>query len=382
MKRRREMLRNLIFGVALILPLIAMGDENKTDTADQIDSASAEAGKLNVEAKKDKGSKDKGSKDKGSKKSTDHKNGDSPASSGSSKVRAAKKRVPAKKPAAADPQANDRQALVDTIHSYVAAYNKGDATAVAAHWSSNGVWVEQDSGDRITGSVALRDHFNEIFAAADRPRLNVMVDSIRFIAENVAVEDGTAQLVDTEGASESGYTAIHVKEKGNWKVDSVRENAISVTASPASASKYESLRELEWLVGEWTDASEESTIETNCKWTKNRNFLTQSFRVVVGGQVHMEGTQIIGWDPVNETIRSWVFDSDGGFGQGLWTRKGENRWVVKAAHNLADGSTASSVNMFRYISDGSYGWQSIGREVNGEFTPNIDEVIVTRSTAE
>ena len=32
----------------------------------------------------------------------------------------------------------------------------------------------------------------------------------------------------------------------------------------------------------------------------------------------MTVTQRIGWDPAAKQIRSWEFDSEGGFGEGTW----------------------------------------------------------------
>ena len=95
----------------------------------------------------------------------------------------------------------------------------------------------------------------------------------------------------------------------------------------------------------------------------------------------MEGTQVIGWDPVEKTIRSWMFDSDGGFGQGVWTRKGDN-WVVKFSQVLADGREASSINVYKCVDENTYTWKSVGREVGGEQLPNIEEIKVARKSAE
>ena len=81
------------------------------------------------------------------------------------------------------------------------------------------------------------------------------------------------------------------------------------------------------LVGRQREENDAS-IQTDCNWTKNKNFMTRSFAVVVGGDVDMSGMQIIGWDPAAKQIRSWVFDSDGGFYEGKWTRKGD-RWVIQ-----------------------------------------------------
>jgi hypothetical protein len=141
------------------------------------------------------------------------------------------------------------------------------------------------------------------------------------------------------------------------------------------------LKELEWMIGSWVDEDEGAKIETDCEWTKNRNFITRSFAVVVGEQVNRSGMQIIGWDPVAKQIHSWVFDSDGGFGEGKWTRKGE-KWVVQQTGTLPDGGKTSATSIMKYLDDNSFTWQVINREVDGEMLPNIEEVQIKRKPAE
>jgi hypothetical protein len=84
---------------------------------------------------------------------------------------------------------------------------------------------------------------------------------------------------------------------------------------------------------------------------------------------------------VAKQIRSWVFDSDGGFGEGKWTRK-DNRWLIQHTGTLPDGRKSSALNIITYIDDNSCTWQSIHREVNGDLLPNIDEVLVVRQPAQ
>ena len=38
--------------------------------------------------------------------------------------------------------------------------------------------------------------------------------------------------------------------------------------------------------------------------------------------------QVIGWDPAAKQVRSWVFDSGGGIGEGIWTKQGD-KWIKK-----------------------------------------------------
>ncbi len=94
----------------------------------------------------------------------------------------------------------------------------------------------------------------------------------------------------------------------------------------------------------------------------------------------LEGTQVIGWDPAAGTIRSWMFDSDGGFGEGTWSKKG-NSWIVKFSQVLPDGRKASATNIYTLIDANTFTWKSIGRKVDGEFLPNVEEVKMVRKTA-
>ncbi len=84
---------------------------------------------------------------------------------------------------------------------------------------------------------------------------------------------------------------------------------------------------------------------------------------------------MIGWDPVAKKIRSWIFDSKAGFGEGEWSKAG-NTWTVNVKSILGTGQKASSINVYTYLDPNSFGWQSIGREVQGELLPDIDQVTV------
>jgi len=151
----------------------------------------------------------------------------------------------------------------------------------------------------------------------------------------------------------------------------------TTAAVPENGSHYEQLKALEWLVGEWVDEGEESTIATKCGWTKNRNFLLRTFKVVTADDRELEGTQVIGWDPDAKRIRSWMFDSEGGFGEGHWTQK-ENRWIIKVSQTLKDGVRASAINVLTYVDDNTITWQSTGREIDGELQPDVPEITVVR----
>jgi hypothetical protein len=209
-------------------------------------------------------------------------------------------------------------------------------------------------------------------------KLKVDVKSIDFVSPNVAIETGTVRIVGPNSEPEvTQYTAVNVKRDGKWLLDRISEE--KPPAPPPS--NYEHLKDLEWMIGSWIDQDDEATIQTDCEWTKNRNFITRSFAVVVGDQVDLAGMQIIGWDPVANQIRSWVFDSDGGFSEGKWTQK-ESRWLIQQTGTMPDGRKASAVNIFTYVDDNSFTWQSINRVVDGDVLPNVDEVLVVRKSSD
>jgi hypothetical protein len=148
-----------------------------------------------------------------------------------------------------------------------------------------------------------------------------------------------------------------------------------------AASHYEQLKKLEWLIGDWVDKSEDSTVEMSCRWTKNRNFISRSFAASLGDQIELEGTQVIGWDPAERVIRSWLFDSDGGFGVGVWMPEEDGSWKIRMLQVLPDGRKASCVNDLVYVDENTFQWTATAREVGGELLPNVGPVTIVRKAA-
>lgn len=271
---------------------------------------------------------------------------------------------------------SDEAAIRACVDSYVSAYNRADAKAVAAHWSDSGEWISP-AGTRFRGRDAIEKELRSLFAENKGVRIEVENPSIRLVTSDVAIEEGTVRVTTPKALpSESTYVAVHVKKNGQWKLDSVRETDLPET--PATGSP---LQDLAWLVGTWTDRTPQATVDTSVAWTKNKTFLTYSFKASMPGADDLEGTQVIGWDPAAQTIRSWMFDSDGGFGEGVWTRK-DNTWVVKFSQVLPDGSRASATNIYTPVDGNTWKWKSIGRKVDGQFLPNLDEVRMVRAGTE
>ena len=275
--------------------------------------------------------------------------------------------------AEANRQAADEAAIRKTVESYVAAFNQGDAKALAAMWSPEAVYTNPVSGEQVVGRAEIEKQFAAIFADAKGAKLEAKTDSVRFVSPSVGIEQGTAKVVIPDQApEETEYTAVYVKRDDQWLLDRVTEEDVLVVPS-----HYEQLKDLEWMIGRWVDQDEDATVVTECNWAKNNNFLTRSFTVQIRDRIDMAGMQIIGWDPSTKQIRSWVFDSDGGFGQGTWTKK-DKRWYIQQTGVLPDGRKSTAVNIITYIDDNTCTLQSVNRTVDGELLPNIEEVKITK----
>lgn len=267
----------------------------------------------------------------------------------------------------------DEAAIRSAVGAYVEAFNSADAKGLAALWSPEAVYLDRQNGVEVVGREAIEKYFKEVFAGSQGIKLEVTTHSIDFISPSVAVESGTGKIIESEKVVEAGdYTAIYVKRDKAWLLDRVTEEEVVQVLS-----NYEQLKDLEWLVGNWVDQDDTATVVTECHWSRNENFLVRSFAVHIGDVLDLSGMQLIGWDPSTKQIRSWVFDSDGGFGYGTWSKKG-NRWSVQQTAVLPDGRKSSAVNILTYVDDNTMTLQSVNRTVDGELLPNIEEVVVIK----
>jgi uncharacterized protein (TIGR02246 family) len=257
---------------------------------------------------------------------------------------------------------------------YVEAYNRRDTQTMALMWSPEAVYMDPRTGEGVMGREAIQAQFEHALAGQEDAKLAITIDSVDFVSPNVAIEKARA-VVSYSGhpAEESTYSAVHIKRDGQWLIDRLSESDVPAPLP----SNYEHLKPLEWMIGTWIDEDEKAGVQTDCEWTKNRNFITRAFSVSIGEEIDLSGIQIIGWDGSLAKIRSWAFDSDGGFSEGTWTNR-DNSWIVHSAAVLPDGRKGSSMNIMKVLDDQTVSWQITGRDVDGEILPNLPEVKITR----
>src|SRR5581483_2214876 len=98
---------------------------------------------------------------------------------------------------------------------------------------------------------------------------------------------------------------------------------------------------LEWLVGDWQGAAHDGTTNLASRPALNGTLLQLTFTAkrADGDSAVM---LLFGFDPLTQQVKSWTFDSFGGYGEALWVRDG-NQWVGQAVGVLPDGQDGSAV---------------------------------------
>jgi uncharacterized protein (TIGR02246 family) len=276
---------------------------------------------------------------------------------------------------AAGSEQEELAALRGRIESYVTAFNNRDADQLAEHWTDRAEYLHPLSQQQIRGQEAIGKAFAEFFQVKQKLRLRVEVGSLRLVANGVAIEDSVATIAEPEIPPETArYTAVHVKQGDQWHRASVREVVL-----PPTPAAPEALQELAWMVGDWRGEGENTQAHLRCNWTGGGRFLFRSFVIRAGDKGNVAGTQIIGHDPSSGQIRSWTFDSDGGFSEGVWSRE-KDRWIVKATAVMPDGGTGSEQRVITRDGEDRFAWRSVQRQVNGGILPGSKEITVVRVT--
>jgi uncharacterized protein (TIGR02246 family) len=301
------------------------------------------------------------------------------APSGQSQSKETKQASPAsrterdERPAAGDADRSaDEEAIRANIARFVKAYNAGDARAIAALFTPDGeAWDKE--GNEAEGRAEIAKTFADLFAANPKKRIELSVASIKFIGADLAMEVGTTKetLAPNEPPESDRYTVLHVKRDGQWQMALARDEE----GPPPLA--HEQLKPLAWLVGDWIDDGGSTVVASSCRWSEDGNFLLQEFKLKLNGRNAMNVSQRIGWDPVARCIRSWVFDSEGGYGQSAWTRDGD-AWIIKATGIQPDGTTASATNALVPTGADGYIWRTTDRIVGDERQPSAEVKVVRK----
>ncbi len=263
-------------------------------------------------------------------------------------------------------QGEEEKAVRETIAAYRQALAKRDVDAVKEFWTADADYVDQMG--RVYNihnglSEAKRLAQDEMHLAHFAPKTETL--GVRFVTDDVALEDGTFERVGSAaGPSAQGrFTAVWVKRDGKWQIDSLRESPVRVENST------EALDDLAWLIGEWQAEGEQAKAEVVCRWGQGQTYIVAYLKLETP-EGPVTATQLIGWDPNQQRIRSFLFDSRGAFTEGIWTDEGD-AWVVKATETHPNGKRVSSTRLYSRIDEDTAIWESIDDDAPGAATADM-----------
>ncbi len=255
------------------------------------------------------------------------------------------------------------------------AFNRGDAKATAACWTADGEFIGPN-GEEIIGQKKIEAAFSDFFVKHPKAKIQFSGVSPRPVADGVVLVDFIAEMTPApEGLdAKPNSTMLLVKQEGRWLIARMHE---AVGAAP---SHNIHLQALKGYVGEWEEESVRPSgvvVHSECNWTANGSYLIRKFSAEGKNGIVKAGTEVIGWDPREHRIRSWIFDADGGFGESVWTRDGA-RWIIKHTGTMADGNDVSITYIVTPKGKDSIMIQSKDHLVGGEKQPDLPEIKLKR----
>jgi len=266
----------------------------------------------------------------------------------------------------AEDRAADREAIRQAMKDFIAAFERGDAAAVAAHMTTGAELIAPD-GTTVLGRDAIQKRYVDYLAKNPKHSVKVEPESLNFLSRDTALAEG--HMTVSTGKGDPGvdrYVILHVREDGKWLIAVLRN----------VESEQATLRDLEWLIGTWETKGAEAQARTTYQWVGNKSFIRSEFTVREKDK-SVTGTQMIGLDPNTGELRIWTFEADGGYGEGTCERDGK-KWVFSSSATLSDGSAMTATNILTQINNDTFTWQPVNLTIDGEPVGNLPPVKVTR----
>jgi uncharacterized protein (TIGR02246 family) len=238
---------------------------------------------------------------------------------------------------AADSQDDAAIAAVrSSAEQLVQLFNAGKADDVAGMFLPKGELIDEE-GTVYQGQQEIKELLNAFFKQYPGAKLAHNIESIRLVGP-VAIEEGTRTMTAADGAAKSKfkYIALWAKVERGWQIASIRDFDDDPEPTP-----HDHLQSIAWLVGDWVNEGADGKVAITYRWSDDKNFLLGDFQMTAADGSPRKSTQRISWDPSARKIRSWLFDSDGGFAEGTWTVI-EDGIVIKSSSVNPDGATATA----------------------------------------
>jgi uncharacterized protein (TIGR02246 family) len=272
------------------------------------------------------------------------------------------------------PSERNAESVGKALRSLAASYNARDPKGLADQFAPRAEFVDAE-GNVFEGRDVIAREFTALFEVNPRNELALAANAIREISPGILSVDGVATFAAMKGSDPAtvDFTAIVVRQAdGRWLLGSIRSKG-----ERSVRSAHARLKQLEWLIGDWVDESNESTMHMSTRWSDDANFIVTRFRIQVAGRDVMNGIERIGWDAALEKLRSWVFDSEGGHASGIWTNL-DDRWIVKSTGVSSDGDVCSATHTYERKGPDAFLFSVTDRLEGDETPPDFTSNVVRK----
>lgn len=260
------------------------------------------------------------------------------------------------------------------VDSLLAAHQRGDARSFAALFTPDGEYIDADE-TVLHGRKAIADDFTTVFHESPDLSLKLEVISVRSIARNILAADCTTRLQKSEetAAVLGRCRILCVREADVWQIASLQE----WDEVDHPVSHHNQVARLDWMLGDWIGEGRHSQVHFSCRWDESGNYLLREFSIDVAGDKALSGTQRIGYDPMNEHLKMWGFDSNGGFSEGCFHRDGD-RWMITTSGVTPDGQLAAATMTFQPIDEHRMICETIDRFIGGQRIADSENLTLVR----
>ena len=274
-------------------------------------------------------------------------------------------------PAHAAPSAPLNPGIAAMVGTFEKAFNAHNAPAMMALWTPDAIYRATVTNTEVKGRDAIGAAYADLFKQQPTSSLKVTITESK-------IEGGKASLLGMAEVTQKGqlptrslFRASLEKVGASWLFASVDESELPMD-SPTGLSQ------LAWLAGTWTEALPSGDVKNTYHWANGGAFMVRNYSRAAKQGPAVDGTQIFGWDAEQQCVRTWLFDSNGSFGEGYWQRQGPDKWLNKMALKLPDGRRGSVTQILTHTGENELTLQSVDREIDGQFQPNTAPAKMTR----
>lgn len=275
---------------------------------------------------------------------------------------------------------SEEPAVRELLRNLVAAFDAKDLDALGKLLSDKVLLVDSD-GVSTSGREAVLDQYAAAFQDSPKATIKGTLDSLEFLTDDIARGEGTFRLDPEPGDTDpidGRFSILAIRQDKTWLLVEMRDYPAAPEESTGGSGDEETLREFEWMIGSWVDESDDARVTSDIRWSLNRNFIIRDYRIEVAGKQAISGLMVLGYDPQASQVKSWVFDSEGGYGEAYWTRVNDNQWVLRSRGCLRDGTSTSASQVITLLGDDRVRQNSLDRMIGGRFVPEVTEIHMVR----